>query len=106
MRILTLVPPTSTTRTFGEAGPGVDLIFVFSGIGLSAGKYISSSAEFGGTEEKSVDFHFLPKDGFVAPNVNLMIRRGGVPLSADRGARKSWLSGDATITGTFCAAEP
>jgi hypothetical protein len=56
--------------------------------------------------EKYVDFHLLPKDGCVAPNVNSKIRRGGVPLRVDCGALKKWHLRDATITGTFCAAEP
>src|SRR5215813_2556149 len=60
IRNLTLVPPTSTTRTFGEAE--LDLVCVLSGIVLSARKYISSSPEFGGTTKKYVDFHLSSKD--------------------------------------------
>src|ERR1700742_5204025 len=56
MRNLTLVPPTSTTRTFVEVEAGVDLVWVLSGMVMSAGKYISSSAEFGGRDKESVVF--------------------------------------------------
>jgi hypothetical protein len=54
-----LVPPTSTTRTLAEAGAGVDLVCVLSGIDLSAGKYISSSPEFEGLSKESVVFRQL-----------------------------------------------